>query len=64
MSTNKEMKNLGWANGWTEAPEIVKKCKEAGHQPKHEERGPRNRGLENVVTCEECGYIYRYDSSD
>lgn len=46
----KEMEYLGWANGWKETPEIVKKCHELGH----------NR----FGRCEICGYYFNVDSSD
>lgn len=59
-----EMRNLGWANGWTEIPPEVKRCRELGHQPSHVDQGPPNRGLEHVVSCDRCRYVYRYDSSD
>jgi hypothetical protein len=56
--------NLGWANSWEDTPEIVKKCREAKHTRSDVDVGPRNRGLEHVVKCTTCNYVYRYDSSD
>jgi len=53
----KEIKGLGWANGWTEIPEIVKNCT---HKQKVEQTGR----CEHRHTCEICGYTYMVDSSD
>jgi hypothetical protein len=65
MSEEKEpRKNLGWANDWTEDPEIIKKCKEAKHPTSDVDVGPPHRGIEHVVKCDICNYVYRYDSSD
>ena len=58
------MEDLGWANNWRETPEIVKKCRALKHSRTDKDVGPPHRGLEHVVTCEICGYVYRYDSSD
>ena len=54
------MKNLGYANGWTETPTEVKKCEELGHRT-----WSRNVGRCNTEHgCDECGYTYKVDSSD
>lgn len=54
----KEMKYLGWANGWGDNyPEIVKNCH---HSLKEEETGR----CEHCYTCEICGFYYMVDSSD
>lgn len=54
----KEIKYLGWANGWgNETPEIVLKCT---HRQKVEQTGR----CEHRHTCEICGYTYMVDSSD
>jgi len=45
----RDFENLGWANGWRETPEVVKKCQEAGHQ------------AGNI--CYICKYSYQVDSS-
>lgn len=58
------VKNLGWANGWHEDPGIVKRCKELKHKTSDVDVGPKWKGLEHVVRCDICGYVYRYDSSD
>ena len=58
------VKDFGWANGWKETPELVKKCKELKHRVSDIDVGPKFRGLEHVVRCDTCGYLYRYDSSD
>ncbi len=64
MDEEPKVKNLGWANGWKEDPEIVKECERLGHKPSNVDVGPPHRGLEHVVRCDICGYVYRYDSSD
>jgi hypothetical protein len=56
----KTIKNLGWANGWPETPEIVKECEKLGHQTTGRD------SYMNCVTiriCETCGYEYKIDSS-
>ena len=56
----RKMKNLGYANGWTETPTEVKKCEELGHRT-----WSRNVGRCNTEHgCDECGYTYKVDSSD
>ncbi len=60
----KALKDLGWANNWKSEPPAVKRCGKLGHKRKDVDVGPANRGLENVVTCRICNYVYRYDSSD
>ncbi len=58
------MEDLGWANGWSKDPEIVTKCKQLGHKLSNVDKGnPRGRGLDNVVTCNICDYVYHYDST-
>lgn len=54
------MTDLGYANGWGEAPEIVKQCKKEGHYVKSENLG----NCLNMYTCEICKYKYKVDSSD
>lgn len=54
------MTDLGYANGWTETPEIVKKCRENEHVTKKKIIG-------NCVTqyyCHLCLYTYKIDSGD
>jgi len=58
------MEDLGWANGWVETPDIVKKCEELKHVTSDIDYGPPHRGLEHRVVCKICNYIYYYDSSD
>lgn len=55
------VQDLGWANGWESEPEIVTKCKEAGHVV--EEKTFKPFGFDHEVRCDECGYKYKYDSS-
>jgi len=58
------VKDLGWANGWKETPEIIKKCKELKHETINKDVSSRpGRGLHNTTRCDICGYIYHYDSS-
>ena len=56
--------DFGWTNGWEETPALIVKCQEAKHRPSDVDIGPPHRGLEHVVRCDQCGYVYRYDSSD
>jgi hypothetical protein len=58
-----ELKSLGWMNGWKQDGEeykVVKECSNKKHQAK-EVNGGR---CVSVVTCEECKYVYKIDSSD
>jgi len=64
MTDKPAVQDFGWANSWSETPDLVKKCREAGHKVSDIDVGPPFRGLENVVRCDICGYVYRYDSSD
>jgi len=57
-----KVKDLGWANGWGETPEIVKKCRELKHTTTDVDHS-HMRGTNHEVRCDICGYIYRYDSS-
>ena len=60
--------DLGWMNDTGEIGKRIDKyrakCRALGHITKNFDRGPANRGLENVVICKACNYVYRYDSSD
>jgi hypothetical protein len=55
-----KMVDFGYANGWTEMPGVVRKCREAQHCIPHESIG---RCL-TKVTCVTCGYTYMIDSGD
>ena len=55
--------DLGWENGWTKTPEIVKRCQHLGHTPVRENHDPTWHGLDNYVRCDICKYFYHYDSS-
>ncbi len=68
-----EKRDLGWLNSWfgktepaeyAEYNDIRQKCHDLKHKVNDIDVGPPNRGVEHVVTCEICGYVYRYDSSD
>jgi hypothetical protein len=54
-----ERKELGYANGWKDTPEIVKKCAELGHKQYHLVVG----NCDHEYGCVECGYSYLVDSS-
>lgn len=56
------MKDLGYINGWSYRPEIVKKCRAEGHRLSHKE-DPRFKCV-TILWCPKCGYQYRIDSSD
>jgi hypothetical protein len=56
----REIVDLGYANGWGETPEIVKKCWEQDHE---REGGNIGRCLSETI-CRICGYKYKIDSSD
>lgn len=64
------LKDLGWANHWggynsEKTPTEVKECRAAGHKRTDTDIGrPPNRGLNHLVTCEQCGIQWHYDSSD
>jgi len=61
MSEPEFYKDYGWANGWSEEPQIIKDCRKAGHKTRdfcHD-----HYGIHNEVRCEICKYIYHYDSS-
>jgi hypothetical protein len=56
--------DLGWSNGWQARPEIVKSCELAGHKLQSTNLDPTHHGLDTMVRCDICGYVYHYDSSD
>lgn len=60
------MKDYGWLNDGpnTEREEAQKKCNALGHKRTDKDVGPPHRGIEHVVTCPICDFVYRYDSSD
>ena len=53
----RRLKDLGWGNGWSETPEIIKNCLHATSDT------TLRPGVHRVV-CRECGYTYLYDSGD
>ena len=53
------VKDFGWANGWDKQPEMVKECRAAGHTTLEKALGMHD----NEVRCDQCGYVYRYNSS-
>ena len=52
--------NLGYANGWTSTPEIVKQCEAKKHPVI---KCTENRCLTRYQ-CPTCGYEYKVDSGD
>ena len=58
--TQKKVKSVGTANGWSETPEVVVKCRELGHSTVGKTVG---RCLTRY-TCHKCGYTYKVDSGD
>lgn len=54
------MKDLSYANGWKETPEIVKKCEKLGHKKEFKTIG---RCLTEYY-CHICDYKYKIDSGD
>jgi len=62
------MKDLGYANGWRETPEIVEKCgatHDRGDQGEKHRFYSKNVGrCLNEYGCLTCGYKYLVDSSD
>lgn len=59
-----ELQDLGWMNSWKQEPEIIKKCHNLGHIIIDIDMGSPYRGTEHRVSCKECNYFYKYDSSD
>lgn len=55
--TNRRIRELGWANGWAETPEIVKNCT-------HQQTEVNLGSCVHQVTCVKCGFTYKYDSGD
>lgn len=59
--------DLGWHNNPHCRPAIdaaIKRCTEKKHLRRDADVGGGQRGLEHVVSCKECKFVYRYDSSD
>lgn len=58
----KELKDLGWANGWGEDPAEYAKHKTEG--AKHPVKTSTEGSCVTRYTCEVCGITWRVDSSD
>ena len=56
----KELKNLGWQNGWKQTPEVVVECMTRCHQAQHVTDHSR---CYTKIFCIKCGYTYEVDSS-
>lgn len=54
-----KLKDLGWANGWTSTPQVVKKC----HEQKHDIKTKTQGGV-TTTYCPIDNYMYKTDSSD
>ena len=65
--TRPSLENLGWFNGeGNTAREIGRKvavCNASGHSRTDKDISGYGDGSEHLVTCEKCGYQYRYDRS-
>jgi len=53
------VRRLGVANGWAETPALVTACRAQGHRLTETRLGP----CYWQVRCDQCGYVYEYDSS-
>lgn len=60
-----EIVDLGWANGWKTAPDIIGKCLGArlDGEPHEYTRTKTKRGI-HTMTCKTCKYTYQEDSGD
>lgn len=56
------IEDLGWGNGWEAEPLVVTQCFWWGHHP--QERRIRKGSEMFEVTCEKCGYKYRFNAGD
>jgi len=58
-----ELQDLGWANDWPwhAPPKVVKACVLKKHVRKRIALAGR---CKDEVSCEQCGYRFRVDSSD
>jgi hypothetical protein len=54
------VQDLGWANDWSEWPEIFKRCRELDHDVISVKKGE----CLHEDRCDICGYKYMVDSSD
>ena len=65
---SKALIDLGWHNIGGEIAKTIDKyremCRSLKHEPSDKDVSTYGSGAEHVVTCEPCGYVYRYDSSD
>lgn len=52
--------DYGYANGWTQTPALIAHCQHSNHRTVTERIG----NCLHEVSCDECCYTYRYDSSD
>ena len=57
---DKEIQDLGYANGWGETKEIVDICESL----KHKKEIIRIGQCLTQYICRECGYSYKVDSTD
>jgi len=59
----KEWEDFGYANGWSEDPPEIKKCRELKHETVETSDDPPFRRHNWTVKCYVCKIIYHYDSS-
>jgi hypothetical protein len=62
-----KLMDMGWLNHPTQRLQIDimrQICQEQNHKTTDIDVGPPNRGMDHVVSCATCGYVYHYDSSD
>lgn len=61
------MTDLGWLNAGGETAKAIDvaiaMCRVAGHKSKDVDHS-HYRGTDHQVRCDECGYVYHYDSGD
>lgn len=55
--------DLGWANGWSKTPGIVKRCRDSVGLCEREHRSLAGFSHDHQVRCDTCGYVYKYNSS-
>lgn len=62
------MTDLGWLNQGGETAQKIDvaeaECRAAGHKRKSYDNGPAMRGMDHIVECGTCDYLYHWDSSD
>ena len=62
--TDGEWREFGYANGWIEVPEMIRKCREMGHREERKSLDGRIGSTRNSYCCPICKYSYKVDSGD